>query len=400
MSFRIKTLVIVIILAFGIWFSLRTYSYFYDLESPIFSISGINENGYYGGDTHCIINGNDKYKVDCISVLLDGKPILSNFRINKSNFEYDLPIPTQTLSNGKHEISIEVKDSSYHRNTSGKNIEFFVDNSPLQAAFSRSSDFRVFQGRTLHIQFQANKEIESATINVLSKNYKCYPETENSTIYECFVPIECEEKPNEYPFSINIIDKVGNSLKLDGKLQVLPYPFKKHVINLSNEKVKEEQEIGKPQIELENLMEELQYKSPDKKLWNGSFYIPLEMTRVSCEFGTIRTTQQKGCYAHKALDILGAPKSVVWAPQDGIVVVKDRYVQSGNTVIIDHGCGIFTMLFHLDNFANINVGDKIKRGNPVGTMGKTGYATGYHLHWEMRKDNVPIDPMEWTKNSF
>ncbi|OGB83449.1 hypothetical protein A3F66_03815 [candidate division TM6 bacterium RIFCSPHIGHO2_12_FULL_32_22] len=400
MNFRIKHIVIAISLILCLWIGWNSYNYFYDQESPIFSISGIKENNYYCGDVHCIINGHDKYKVDTISVWLDEKPILSNFRINRGSFEYDLPIPTNTLSNGKHEIKIEVKDGSYKKNCSNSIINFFVDNSPLQAAFARSSDFRVFQGRTLHIQFQANKEIENAVVNTFSKNYKSYPESEGSTIYECFIPIECEEKPNEYTFNINVVDKVGNSTKLDGKFQILPYPFKKHSINIASEKVKEEEEIGKPQQELENLVDLISKNSADRKLWNGSFYIPIEMSKVSCEFGTLRTTQQKGCYAHKALDILGAPKSVVWAPQDGIVAVKDRFVQSGNTIVIDHGCGILTLLFHLDNFANINVGDKIRRGNPVGTIGKTGYATGYHLHWEMRKDNIQIDPMEWTKNNF
>lgn len=401
MSFRIKTLSIVIFLILCSWFGWRTYTYFYDSKPPIFSISGLNENCYYCGDAHCIIKGRDEYKVDCISVWLDEKPILSNFRIGKSKFEYDLPIPTQTLSNGKHEIKVEIKDGSYKKNIASDKLNFFVDNLPLHGAFAKSADHKVFQGKTLHIQFQTNKEIENANINALSRNYKCYPEAENSTIYECFIPIECEEKPSEYPFTININDRVGNNIKLDGKFQILPYPFKKHVVNISNEKLKEEHEIGKPQSEFEDLVAKLSLESPDKKLWNGAFYIPLEMTRISCEYGTVRTTQHKGCYAHKALDLIGAmPKCVVWAPQDGIVIVKDRFVQSGNTIVIDHGCGILSMLFHLDGFADINIGDKIKKGNPVGTMGKTGYATGYHLHWEMRKDNIPIDPMEWTKNNF
>ena len=59
--------------------------------------------------------------------------------------------------------------------------------------------------------------------------------------------------------------------------------------------------------------------------------------------------------------------------------------------------GILTLLFHLENYSNINVGDAVKRGNPVGTMGKTGYATGYHLHWEMRINNTPVDPLQWIK---
>ena len=103
---------------------------------------------------------------------------------------------------------------------------------------------------------------------------------------------------------------------------------------------------------------------------------------------------------HKGLDLANAPKSVVWAPHDGVVVHKERYAFTGNTVMIDHGWGIFSFFFHLDNFADIKVGQKIAKGNPIGTLGKTGYATGYHLHWEMRVNNVQVDPMQWTKTNF
>ncbi|MFC1845664.1 M23 family metallopeptidase, partial [Candidatus Dependentiae bacterium] len=80
--------------------------------------------------------------------------------------------------------------------------------------------------------------------------------------------------------------------------------------------------------------------------------------------------------------------------------IKDRFVHSGNTVVVDHGWGILSMYFHLDDFANIEVGKKLAQGNPVGTIGQTGYAKGYHLHWELRVKNTAVDPMQWTKQSF
>jgi murein DD-endopeptidase MepM/ murein hydrolase activator NlpD len=58
------------------------------------------------------------------------------------------------------------------------------------------------------------------------------------------------------------------------------------------------------------------------------------------------------------------------------------------------------MFFHLDDFAPINVGDKVAKGRPLGYLGKTGYASGYHLHWEMRINNIPVDPMQWTNSTF
>lgn len=384
------------------WISWKTYSYFFDTSKPTFCIYGIENNKYYSGDIECKIHGKDGYKVDYIAIYLDNKPLVSKFRINRKEFEYSLPILTKTLNNGAHELRVFIMDSSYNKNSNEDSIIFNVDNNPLQAAFVKpETDHKIFQGKTLHIQFQTNKPIKQAYINVLSKNHKFYAEMAGSNIYECFIPIDCEENPNEYPFTITIEDHVGNSTKLEGKVQVLPYPFKKQNLTIADEKIKEEQEIGISQAELERQVEELATKSIDYKLWgNSAFFIPIEMTRISCDFGTVRTTQHSGCYMHKALDLIGRPKSVVWAPQDGVIVIKDRFVKSGNTVVIDHGCGVMTLLFHLDNFADIKVGEKLKRGNPVGTIGKTGYATGYHLHWEMRINNIHIDPMQWTKTSF
>ncbi len=98
--------------------------------------------------------------------------------------------------------------------------------------------------------------------------------------------------------------------------------------------------------------------------------------------------------------MISAPKSVVWASQAGTVVLKERFAFNGNTIVIDHGHGILSLYCHLDDFAQISVGDRIAQGNPIGTLGKTGYASGYHLHWEMRVNNIQVDPMQWTKPAF
>lgn len=61
---------------------------------------------------------------------------------------------------------------------------------------------------------------------------------------------------------------------------------------------------------------------------------------------------------------------------------------------------VFSLFYHLEDFSKVEVGQKVAKGNPIGTIGKTGYATGYHLHWEMRINNIAVDPMQWTKQIF
>ena len=130
--------------------------------------------------------------------------------------EHPFIIPSKTISNGKHAIKIELVDSSFAKNKATIERTFFVDNIPLQAAFVRSeADYKVFQGRTLHLQFQANKEIKEAKVKALSQTFDCFPESKNSAIYECYIPVSCEEAPNEYLLCVDMIDKVGNSLNLE-----------------------------------------------------------------------------------------------------------------------------------------------------------------------------------------
>ncbi|MCL4379910.1 M23 family metallopeptidase [Candidatus Dependentiae bacterium] len=385
------------------WIGWRSYNYFFDETAPVIEVVGLSEGGYYAGDLHTVITGSDAYKVATISVWLDQRSIVTNYKINARTFEQPLPIPTRTIPDGKHVLRIEAVDAAYNRHQTSQEINFFVDNKPLQAAFVRpETEQKVFQGRTFHVQFQVNKPIKVATVHALSREFSCHQESQNSPVYECFIPVSCEEAPNEYPFTITIEDRVGNNLVLDGKFQIMAFPFKKQQLySINTEKFAKERELGREQQELATLMAQAIAESPAEKLWHGIFYVPINMTGMVCEFGTKRISQEKGFYIHDALDLVAPLKSVVWAPQDGKVVVKDRFAFTGNTVVIDHGFGVLTMLCHLDSFAtDLQVGKMIRRGTPVGRMGRTGYATGDHLHWELCVGTVKVDPMQWTKSDF
>ena len=399
---KIKYVIVTVILVLTIALGWGWYGYFFDKTLPEFNLTNMTEGMPYAGDVPLTITGKDGYKVADISIFIDGKPLVTKFKIGKREFEHSFSLPTKSMPNGSHTLKIELTDGSYNKNKSTREITFVVDNQPLQAAFVKSEhDNKVFQGRTLHVQFQANKHLASVKAHALSETYDCMPESKESLIYECFIPVRCEEVPNEYLLSIELTDKVGNMMTLESKFQVVAYPFKKQTVTINPDKVKQEAELGKPKAQFVEAMKTISQQSLRQKLWHGPFYAPIEIKGVSTEFGVQRTTQEKGRYIHQGLDVTNAPRSVVWAPQDGIVVLKDRFEDSGNTVVIDHGWRILSLFFHLDSFADgIEVGQPIKRGNPLGKIGMTGYANGFHLHWEMQINGIPVDPLEWTKASF
>ena len=379
------------------------YLYYYNGSDPVVMIEGVEDGAFFAGKLTGKISGTHPYKIAHYSIFIDSKPIKQNYSVSRSSFEHPFTFPVDSMDNGKHHIKFVITSGTCKQNKVEIERVFYVDNADLQAGFvKQNSENKVLQGRCFHVQFQVNKPIKQAVVTALSRDYHAYPEAHGSLLYEAFIPVECEQHPSDYAFSIAIEDHVGNSYDLQGTFQVTAAAFKKKMLHVPSGALDREREftdLGEKDFELK--MEELTQKSIKEKLWQGAFEVPLAMTGITTEFGIQRVAQERGCYVHKAIDMVAAaPRSVVWASQSGIVVLKDRYAHSGNTIIIDHGWGILSMYFHLETYANIEVGQKIRKGNPVGTMGKTGYANGYHLHWEIRVGNIAVDPMQWTKREF
>lgn len=397
----IGTFISAIFLASFSYVSFNAYHYFFAKHTPIFTIEAI-EDGYCYKDT---INGlltvHDDYKINSIYVALDGKLCHTDLKVSKKDCLIPLTIDTKTLPDGKHSLYIEVLNDIYHATKINKKINFSIDNAPLHIKLSQpDKEYKPTQGSTIQFRLNSSKALRDAFVTIFNKKYPVICNENNPLFCEAFVPVACEQKPGQYKAQITANDNVNNTALVEATVQVIPSKFKYQTLQVNAEKVKREKQIGISNDLLEQELEILAQKSPLKKLWEGVFYPPLDIKAIATEFGTIRTTQENGRYQHKALDIMDLPKTVVWAPQSGIVIIKNRYALSGNTVVIDHGCSIFSLFYHLDNFSgDIEIGKRIKQGSPIGTLGQTGYTSGFHLHWEMRINNVAVNPLQWINHA-
>lgn len=95
---------------------------------------------------------------------------------------------------------------------------------------------------------------------------------------------------------------------------------------------------------------------------------------------------------HRAIDLSTAPGQPVVATADGIVLHAERSGRLGNSVDIAHGFGFATRYGHLSRFT-VRTGERIRRGDVIGYVGNTGRTTGYHLHYEVRLDGKPVNPL-------
>lgn len=95
---------------------------------------------------------------------------------------------------------------------------------------------------------------------------------------------------------------------------------------------------------------------------------------------------------HNGVDIDAAMGSAAWAAKEGRVLYSGTMTGYGNVVILDHGNGVSTLYAHLSKIL-VNQGEAVKKGEVIGLVGATGWATGPHLHFEVRVGGAPRDPM-------
>jgi murein DD-endopeptidase MepM/ murein hydrolase activator NlpD len=113
---------------------------------------------------------------------------------------------------------------------------------------------------------------------------------------------------------------------------------------------------------------------------------------VTGVFGSQRILNGEPRSPHHGLDFAAPMDTLVRCPADGIVRLAERNMYlMGNTLIIDHGLGVQSIFMHL-NRISVKEGDRVKQGDVIGRVGKTGRATGPHLHWGVTVGAVPVDP--------
>lgn len=113
--------------------------------------------------------------------------------------------------------------------------------------------------------------------------------------------------------------------------------------------------------------------------------------RISGVYGSQRVLNGEPRRPHFGVDIAAPEGTPIMAPTDGrVVLVHPNMVLTGQTMMIDHGLGLMSIYVHLSDM-NVSVGDEVKRGQLIGKVGKTGRATGPHLHWGMTWRDVQID---------
>ncbi|MCY4246275.1 MAG: LysM peptidoglycan-binding domain-containing M23 family metallopeptidase [Chloroflexi bacterium] len=198
-----------------------------------------------------------------------------------------------------------------------------------------------------------------------------------------------------YPLELTIADANGNVRLVSANIQVISGGYFRQSLTI-NDSVLLAREIEA--AEIAQLAEIASVFKPERA-WEGSLRLPAT-DNMNAYFGTLRSYNGSPFDRyHSGVDFAGPTGAAVRAAAAGEVKLVERLQIRGNTVMIDHGWGIYSLYAHL-NEAHTQVGAQVAAGELIGTIGSTGRSTGPHLHWEVWVSGLHVDPLQWVDEAF
>ena len=155
-------------------------------------------------------------------------------------------------------------------------------------------------------------------------------------------------------------------------------------------------EQKKQEAEIEAIERAILARGNSNRILSGGLIWPCPSSkRITSGYGHRKSPTKGASSNHQGIDIGASVGATVIAAAAGEVVISTYSYSAGNYIMINHGSGIFTIYMHLSK-RNAEVGQEVSQGQKIGEVGSTGYSTGPHLHFGIRKKGVYVNPLTFV----
>lgn len=316
------------------------------------------------------------------------------------------------IPDGDATLYAEVHDFSWLDNSAQVAIPLTVDTKPPRISLLTGLTY-VRRGGTELAIYTVEDGVEKSGIRVGDFWFDGFVDPSDKRRRLAFYAIPADAPADAKPVLV-AYDRAGNEARVALVANVLPREFPQDTIRLSEEfmagKVAEllgsydgsaldgylkiNREMRK---ENDKQLFELGQKSALERIWSGPF-VQMPNTHTGAHFAERRSYVYDGqvvdAQTHMGFDFASTSHAPVPAANDGVVVFAGPLGIYGNTVVLDHGLGLFSLYGHLSEIA-VQHGAAVAKGDVLGKSGTTGLAGGDHLHYGMLLDGVFVDPIEW-----
>lgn len=262
-----------------------------------------------------------------------------------------------------------------------------------EAALDTSIFARAIQpGEVVRLDVTCACEVARATATVLGRSVPLFRMAAPG-VWRGLIGIDVEVKPGTYPISI-VVERAGQPpLMATRELSVTAKRFPIRRLRVADRFVNPDPDtirrIQREAARLEGLFQIVTARTSNEPL--HAFRTPVAEPPTG-SFGARSVFNGQPRSVHGGMDFGSEAGTPIAAPGAGTIVLAEDLYFTGNTVVIDHGFGLYSVLAHLSAFG-VRAGDRIQRGAVVGQVGATGRVTGAHLHWGVRLNGARIDPI-------
>ena len=225
--------------------------------------------------------------------------------------------------------------------------------------------------------------------SALGREVVFYPDPDGKT-WRGLAGVDVESPPGKYILIVRAIRAGQPELSATHDLHVVPKRFPTRRLNVAA------RYASPPEIAFERIRQESErlaaiFKRVTVHRWRGPFVMPVS-DHLTSNFGARSIFNGQPRNPHAGIDFRSLEGTPVRAPNAGEIVLAESLFFTGNTVIVDHGLGLYSLLAHLSRI-DVQRGHAVESGATVGLVGATGRVTGPHLHWAVRLNEARVDPV-------
>ncbi len=325
------------------------------------------------------------------------------------------------VDDGPASIVISVWDRSWRRWFKGNQtdiaMDIIIDTKPPQIEVL-STSHNIYQGGAGLVIYRLSEECNTSGVYVGDEFFPGRPYSpDHDDIYLAFLAVASHQGRDTQMY-VNAVDRAGNDSRRGFYYRILGRRFKTDTINITDSFLN----MKLPEFhgyedwpEDEGILEQFLFVNRGLREKNNARILGLGPQSEATifwqgAFGRLPNSAQQAGFAdhrlyryngeiideatHLGIDLASVQQAPIPAANGGRVLKVDYIGIYGNTVIIDHGFGLFSLYSHLSKTL-VNLGDMVAKGDMIGHTGTSGWAGGDHLHFSMIVDHVFVNPVEW-----
>jgi murein DD-endopeptidase MepM/ murein hydrolase activator NlpD len=268
-------------------------------------------------------------------------------------------------------------------------LTFWGTETSAQDAIQLATDARAMrQGEVVVFTATTSQPVDAIRARAFDRDLPTYQL--DATRWRALLGIDIDTKPGSYTVSFEATS-AGRTITATTDVNITAGEFGRRVLKVDDAFVNPPPPVVARIRREAAEVEQLWTQSEPRRLWDTGFVRPVP-DRANGAFGSRSVFNGQPRQPHGGADFLSPAGTPIQAPNNGrIVLARDLYF-TGNTVVIDHGLGVFSLLAHL-SVMDVHQGELVTQGQVIGRVGATGRVTGPHLHWAVRMNGARVDPL-------